>query len=199
MAQRARTLISIWAMVLITGSGLLLRAYGAERRTTITREQIANALLNRGIHVKDFEIESLCDVTAIGAEAPVLQVVSIDPIDANTTSLRLKCAQNGVCLPFYVLLHWQDPGEANDTLRKWQVRKPAQVTGQHLNQEELLVRSGKIATLVLASARSRITIPVVCLQNGARGQNVRVLSKDSKKIYLAEVIAAGVVSSEARN
>ena len=40
-----------------------------------------------------------------------------------------------------------------------------------------------------------MTLPVLCLQNGGRGQQVRVISKETKKRYVARVTGPGVVTS----
>jgi flagella basal body P-ring formation protein FlgA len=41
----------------------------------------------------------------------------------------------------------------------------------------------------------RITLRVICLENGARGERVRVSSTDHKRIYQAEVIDPGLLKS----
>ena len=51
----------------------------------------------------------------------------------------------------------------------------------------MLVRSGKVAVLVIEGDFLRMTFPVMCLQNGSLGQLVRVLNKETKKTYLAHV------------
>ena len=199
MLRNWRSLASSSATFLIMGSALLAHASGIPQRTAITREQIASALLMNGINVTHDQVERLSDITAFGSGAPRLQVVSVHPQDANTANVRLKCSIASVCLPFYVLLHWQDPDEATSTLPKWQKRDQSRARGERLTPDEMLVRSGKTATLVLASSNTRITIPVLCLQNGARRQSVRVMNKDSKRVYLAKVIAAGLVTSASLN
>ena len=40
-----------------------------------------------------------------------------------------------------------------------------------------------------------MTLPVMCLQNGGRGQQVRVVNKETKKTYLARVTGPGIVTS----
>jgi flagella basal body P-ring formation protein FlgA len=61
--------------------------------------------------------------------------------------------------------------------------------------ENMLVRSGKVAVLVIEGDFLRMTFPVMCLQNGSLGQLVRVLNKETKKTYLAHVTGLGVVTS----
>ena len=45
----------------------------------------------------------------------------------------------------------------------------------------MLVRSGRTATLMFEGEYIHMTLPVLCLQNGGRGQQVRVISKDTKR------------------
>ena len=194
MLRNKRTLTSISANLLILASAVVAHAAGVPQRTAITREQIASALSANGIIVSHDQVVSLSDMTA-SSKAPHLQVVGVETQSANTAHVRLKCASTDVCLPFYVLLHWQDPDQATNTLRKWQVRNPAQADNEQLPKEEIVVHRGKAVVLVLASRHARITLPVLCLQNGARGQSVRVMNRDSKRIYLATVIAPGLVTS----
>ena len=188
---------SILAMLLIVGSGLLARASGTPERATITRGQIVNALVTNGIHVSEGQVYPLAEITASGPGAPRLEVVSVRPQNGNTANVRLKCANTRLCLPFYVLIHWQDPDQVKDALLSGHLRTLS--SAETLSREEMLVKSGRTATLVLERENSRITMPVLCLQSGARGQSVRVRSKDSNKVYLATVIASGLVTSASEN
>ena len=62
--------------------------------------------------------------------------------------------------------------------------------------QNLLVRSGKIVNARCWTANYiHMTLPVLCLQNGGRGQQVRVISKETKKTYVARVTGPGVVTS----
>jgi hypothetical protein len=138
------------------------------------------------------EIEPLCTVTAARLN-PRLKLVSVEPLDGNSVKARLQCERTSICLPFYVVLRWQTRDGLRDSMSSWQART---VTGKRrLQPAEMLVRSGKAATLVFEGQNMRMTLPVTCLQNGARGMRVRVISQDRKKIYLARVTGLGVVSS----
>jgi len=164
----------------------------AERpsRLVITVEQIAEALRASGVRATTQEIEPLCTVTAAQVN-PRLKVVKVEPFDGNSVKVRLQCERTSICLPFYVVLRWQTHDGLRDSMSSWQ-----QAAGQRrVKPEEILVRSGNSATLVFESPNMRMTLPVTCLQNGARGQRVRVISKDRKKIYMARVTGPGLVSS----
>ena len=65
------------------------------------------------------------------------------------------------------------------------------ISGQTL---PLLDASGT-AVLVFEGDFLRMTLPVMCLQNGGLGQQVRVLNRETKKTYWARVTALGVVTS----
>jgi len=51
-----------------------------------------------------------------------------------------------------------------------------------------LMRSGDHVSMVFADKALRISIPVICLQSGGRGQTIRVSSEDHKRFFKAEVI-----------
>jgi len=42
-------------------------------------------------------------------------------------------------------------------------------------------------------------MPVRCLRNGVRGQHIRVISKDRKKVFLARVTGPGTLTSAVMN
>jgi Chaperone for flagella basal body P-ring formation len=188
---------------LLTAAALLLMGMGpaparADQllRSPITASQITSALALSGVHVTNDQLESLSTVTAQSAN-PRLKLVKIEPLDGNTAKARMECEHTNICLPFYVVVHWQEADEAKTAVAKWQ--NAPEKSRRQPRLAELLVRSGKSATLVYEGQNLRMTLPVLCLQNGARGQHVRVISKDRKKVYLARVIGPGIVTSAVTN
>ena len=184
---------ALLAVLLAVGPGALpIGAAERPSRLVITIDQVAEALRASGVRATTQEIEPLCTVTAARLN-PRLQVVNVEPLDGNSVKARLQCERASICLPFYVVLRWQTHDGLRDSMASWQART---VTGKRrLQPKEMLVRSGKAATLVFEGQNMRMTLPVTCLQNGARGQRVRVISQDRKKIYLARVTGLGTVSS----
>jgi len=182
MTSRLSKTFAILTTLLLAGVFAPVRAAG-NSRTPISREQILSVLATSGIHITPDQIEQLSNVTATEAK-PRLKVVSIDVLDGESDKVRLQCEQASSCLPFFVLLHWGQSGR--------QGGKTAQPAHQ---PENILVRSGKAAVLVFEGDFLRMTLPVMCLQNGWLGQQVRVLNKETKKTYWARVTALGVVTS----
>jgi hypothetical protein len=170
-----------------------LRADSKPQRPEIKAEQIRKVLAASGVQVTPEQLEMLCAVSAT-QPAPQLKLVSLTTLDETTTRARLQCENASVCLPFYVLLHWQTSGAAQASLKAWgnaEETKP--------EPSELLVYNGKVATMIFAGEHVRITQPVLCLQNGARGQQIRVASLDRQRIWQARVTGAGIVMSGGLN
>lgn len=156
-------------------------------RTPISREAILSALHHSGIGIASAQMEQLSQMTAAEAN-PLLNVLSVDLLNSEADKVLLHCEHPNTCLPFYVLVHWGAPGEqATD--------RPGRTGGRPDRAEGLWVRSGRFAMLVLDGEYVHLTFPVLCLQNGGRGQQVRVISKATKKRYLARVIGPGLVTS----
>jgi hypothetical protein len=64
---------------------------------------------------------------------------------------------------------------------------PTEALGKRIDAKSFVVRAGRPATLLLDGAHVHIRIAVVCLENGAAGQTIRVASKDHRQTYTAKV------------
>jgi len=171
------------------GAGTAAVTAIAKERVAIQSADIASAMSSAGVHVTPDQIERLSDLFA--TRPPKLKLVALDPMDGDRVKARLRCESTKVCLPFYVLIHWQDAADFNAAMASWRLAKDV---GPHLwRRDELLVHSGKDATMIFDGDQVRMSLPVVCLQNGSRGQRVRVMSKDRKRTFVAQVAGAGIV------
>jgi hypothetical protein len=173
------------AQIVVTVAQLAFGTVPAHaERTAITPVHITGALSTAGLHVTAGQVESLSLITASEAN-PRLTATKIESLDANTTKVRLQCERTDVCLPFYVLIHWPE-GTKQDVKRTAHPR---------VLLEPLMVHNGKDATLVFEGQNMRMIMPVLCLQNGVRGQRIRVISKDRKKVFVARVTGPGTLTS----
>ena len=173
------------AQIVVTVAQLAFGTVPAHaERTAITTVHITGALTTAGLNVTVGQVESLSTMTASELN-PKLTATKVEALDANTTKVRLQCARTDICLPFYVLVHWPE-GTKQD------LKGTAQ---PHILLEPLMVRNGKDATLIFEGQNMRMTMSVLCLQNGVRGQRIRVISKDRKKVFLARVTGPGTLTS----
>jgi hypothetical protein len=187
MTLRVAKAFAIVTVLLLAGTGASVRADDAPR-SPISRERILGALHASGISILPEQMEELSGMTAAEPNPP-LKVLSIDMLDGESDKVLLRCEHPNTCLPFYVLVHWEQTEGRSAARPEQRENDPAQPSGN------LLVRSGKTVVLRLEGAYLHMTLPVLCLQNGGRGQQVRVISKDTKKRYVARVIGRGVVTS----
>jgi len=149
-------------------------------------QSIVDALSSAGIFVEQGQIEMLSGAVTLREGASV-RIVKMTDAAGGTVRVKLRCQDNHECLPFYVLVHGVNvvvrAGSAvPGTMRVLAPGPPPNV-----------VRGGDHAILVLETSDSRMSFPVICLQNGARGQKVRVTSPDHARFYDAEVVSAGLL------
>lgn len=102
--------------------------------------------------------------------------------------LRLDCASRRDCLPFHVLL------------RAPAVDLNAQPTGKAPpnlpRTKSLVAHSGDHALLVEERSGLRLKVPVVCLQSGGLGDQVRVRNLATQRILVATVAGKNLVRVE---
>jgi hypothetical protein len=189
MTLRATKLFVVLSGLLLAGTATSLRA-DDNGRTLISRERILGALHSSGIPIAAEQMEQLTEMTAAEPN-PLLKVLSVDMMDGESDKVLLRCEHPNACLPFYVLVHRGHSGERFGT-------RPGlsdENSSPRSRSQNLLVRSGKIVKLVLDGNYIHMTLPVLCLQSGGRGQRVRVISKETKKRYVAQVTGPGVVTT----
>jgi hypothetical protein len=184
------TNIFVIVTLLLAGTVSSVRA-DDNGRTLISRERILGALHSSGIPIAAEQMEQLSEMTAAEPN-PLLRVLSVDMMDGESDKVLLRCEHPNTCLPFYVLVHWGHSGERFGS-RPGQADENWAPSGSR--SQNFLVRSGKIVKLVLDGNYIHMTLPVLCLQSGGRGQRVRVISRETKKRYVARVTGPGVVTT----
>ncbi len=190
MTLRPITLFAVVSALLLAGTVCSLRA-DDNGRTLISRERILGTLHSSGIPVAAGQMEQLSEMTAAEPN-PLLKVLSVDMMDGESDKVLLRCVHANACLPFFVLVHWGHSGERSGFRTNGLDEGPGQSGSRSQN---LLVRSGKMIKLVLDGNYIHMSLPVLCLQSGGRGQRVRVISKETKKRYVARVTGPGVVTT----
>jgi hypothetical protein len=185
--------VAVFALAIATNAGA---ESVSPERSIISPERVIRALGQAGLSAKAGDVEFLSSVSSV-AQNPQLSVVNVSRWRRDDLKVRLRCRSNRECLPFYVVLRNANAKKIPDNLlaaaqtnsvpEQKPLRKPA---------EKPLVRGGQRATLVLKNHDLRITIPVICLENGARGEVIRLSSPDRKQKYAGEVVAAGLLQGD---
>ncbi|MGA8153907.1 MAG: flagella basal body P-ring formation protein FlgA [Terriglobales bacterium] len=172
---------------------LLASASQNTERFAISTQQVAEALASAGLTARVGQVEILSEVSAASRHA-LLQVVGTANRAVGDAVVKLRCRDNQECLPFYVLVHASpakllNSGAGGTRLQPVSDQKPLDVNASFPR----VVRGGDAATLILQDADYRISLPVVCLQDGARGQKIRVASKDHRRFFEGEVVGTGML------
>lgn len=165
----------------------------------VAAEDVVQGLADAGITIQPSQVSFLADIPATGEHAE-LELLSLEPLATTRakTRAKMRCADPSQCIPFYVEIsgiadaHMGKRDVPSDT-GKDPAAKPlskgnAGITSRP--REPVILKQGSAATLQMATSRMLITMPVICLQNGHKGERVRVTSVDRTKIFVAEVISA---------
>lgn len=164
-------------------------------RFIISPEHVVRALEQVGISPDADNVEFLSLVSS-AIQNPQLSVVNIARWRPGDLKVRLRCRSNRECLPFYVVLRDTKAEKIPSGLLSATQVNPVPVKKQRKPVDKPLVRGGQRATLVLKNHDLRITIPVICLESGVRGEIIRLSSPDRKQKYAGEVVAAGLLQGD---
>jgi hypothetical protein len=176
--------------VLALSGALAIPAAAATGRAAVTTEQVAAAISGTGVSVLPEQVTLLTNVTT-KSDPPTLNVHSIEPWGDHRMKVRMECASQEECLPFYVSvrLDQKDGAIAAANLSN----QPAANARPNHDARSFALRAGSRATLLLDGGHVHIRLSVVCLENGDVGQKIRVESKDPRQTYVAEVVDGGIL------
>jgi hypothetical protein len=177
--------------VLLIGSSLDLRA-GTAMAVSLGSNRVVEALHDAGISARPSEVEFLASVPVTAPDV-ALRISGWRKLDSGTFWVRLTCRHTQDCLPFFILLHPSDPS----IVPSFPVLPESDIHPAFVKKvrKPLLVRAGSRATLLLQSGPARITTPVLCLDNGALGNRIRVKNPATKQILSAEIVGRGLVQA----
>ncbi|HEX4283534.1 MAG TPA: flagella basal body P-ring formation protein FlgA [Terracidiphilus sp.] len=180
--------ILIWMAVAAAASPAL----AAPARYIISTQQVAAAVSTMGIEVAPDQVTLLADAVA-STNTPHLTVRSMQRWGNQRMMARLQCESSDQCLPFMVSLRVNSAADAQSGGNTGQT--PAQVLVAS-GARDFAVRGGTPATLMLEGPRVHIRLQVICLENGARGQTIRVTDRERKRVYRAQVVDGGLLQGK---
>jgi hypothetical protein len=166
----------------------------ASVRFPISSERVAQAIVAAGVPITAAQVRFLTDVSALGQDSG-LEVINMAKWLGDTWKVELRCSDQRVCLPFYVLVEAGTP-DAFDRISIPRRGLFARRDIPRLPRKQILVRNGERATLVFENPSVRITMPVICLESGDRGQTIRVVSTDHKRFLKGEIVEPGLLKVE---
>jgi hypothetical protein len=153
----------------------------------ITAEFIADTLNAAGMKVSARQVTLLADVVA-STSKPALRVESMERWGDHRMKVRLACDSNTECLPFLVAVNW-----SGDDAMPVRSSSSAAISPAKSASDSIVVHAGAPAILLLDGDHVHIQLPVFCLESGAAGQTVRVVSKEQRKTFTAQVFSESVL------
>jgi flagella basal body P-ring formation protein FlgA len=178
--------------------GTLIPAAGQsqQNRIAITPQHVVSAMAGAGWKVSVGQVQLLSQVTSTVRDA-WLEVLQVTHWQEDKLKVELRCHDPRVCLPFYVVINQGGTAVKFGQTMAADTEVDAKHSVLEMPAEKPLMRSGDPATLTFADKGLRITMPVVCLENGQRGQRIRVASADHKRFYKAEIVGPGLLRATA--
>lgn len=168
----------------ILAAAAALSAAAAPVRDVITAAQVAAAISGAGMQISARQVTLLTDVVSTDS-APILKVQSMQPWGNHQIKVRMSCARQEECLPFFVAVRDNDQNVLQRVSEDSRGPSPAR---SRPDPKSFVVRSGTPVTLLIDGERIHIKLSVICIENGAPGQTIRASSMDHKQTYSAEVV-----------
>jgi hypothetical protein len=182
-------LLAWWLLVL---AAIPASAAPPEARFAISLQRVTAALRSAGVPATSAQVKFLSPVSSI-TENSDLDVVNVSTWTGNRTKVELRCHDHRACLPFYVLLSQTGTAEVRGAHSIIAAANSGSSSLIPVSAAQMVIRNGDPATLVFEGTALRITLPVICLEGGGRGQKIRVVSTDHKRFFKAEVVQAGLL------
>jgi hypothetical protein len=178
--------------LLMAALGLTVQAPSQlQHRFPLTAAEVALAVSASGMPTTPGRVSLLTRVVATEPE-PVLDVLSVEnlgkgPLAGNSDvrlRIKLACHVAAKCLPFYAIV--SSTSSTTGPANTLSIRGSAIWSGHN----EITMKAGTHATLLLDDQRAHIQIAVVSLENGIVGHLIHVASPDHKQTYVGEVVNA---------
>lgn len=178
-------------LALAVAAAAPLSAQEPTTRHPLTAETVAATLAPLGLFVEAAQLELPAALTTVSAH-PELRVAAAELLPEARLRVRITCAQAGDCQPFLVTVRQLSPAAGLAALTSLdRTLLPAASFPAHNTAARL--QAGQHATLLLEDAHMRISVPVIVIDSGEPGTEVRASSLDRKQLYRAVVADAGTL------
>ena len=177
------------AVFLVTAAALS-RAQAPLPRFPLTSTLVSAALEVAGLRVTPAQIVLPLQL-ATESEHPVLHVIGAELVSGSRLRIRLACNSNRDCQPFFALVERSSTDPALNFMASLPSSSAPDLpirTGTAPG-----IRAGQHATLLMEDDHMRISVPIISIDSGAVGKEVRVSSLDRKTTYQATVLGPQMV------
>lgn len=173
-------------------------------RYPMTASMVANFLRANGVAVTSSQVHLPMQLKATAPE-PQFEIAGSRTMNNGELRLELRCHPISECPPFYVSVDIADTRASTAVVQAESssnsfadlplAHKPATVD---FNQQQSSSRTGYLrlgsrVVLAIRDGRMQIRLPVIAMDSGSSGTQVRVCTLDRKKIFHAFVVDSALV------
>lgn len=165
-------------------------AQGHPSRFPLTAAAVAEVIGRQGIYLTPDQIDLPLLLTA-GVSDPRLRVSGAELLPGDRVRVRIACASSRECLPFFASFHFDKTASSSEILA---TLNSSSTPEQPIKSEGTTVlRPGDHAVLLMEGDHMRISLPVVTIDSGKVGSEIRVSSLDHKHLYQGRVLSAEII------
>lgn len=190
--QNRVVLMAIMGLFVLMASACAANLVSPAMPYLVRADRVADTLAARGISVQPGQLEFLASVKS-SRRYPELEIEHLQATGRGSVLARIRCREAGVCLPFLVVLHLTARQHPEAILERLPATKVQFLPAGNQHRPNWMVKTGQTATLVMQGKDVRATTPVICLQNGRRGESIRVSSLDRKRTMVGEIVGPGLL------
>ena len=186
--------------VRIAGSLLLIPIAAAAQATSaigggrqvIPPSAVAATLAQAGLPIAEARLH-LPGSLSSQTDTPELKVTAAEQRANGSLSVRLTCRNAAECMPFFVTVDAADDRPALAAFAERALAQRQAAGAASARSDRAAIAIGAHVTLQLTDAQMRIQMPVVAIDTGAPGAEVRVASLDRKHTWRVVVVDATTV------
>ncbi len=169
------------------------KAEKLQSRFPVTSAEVVAALQRAGLPVSELTVQLPVAITA-REQGPALEVRAAVRVNAKSLRLRVECRPAISCVPFFVAADFASDQAAQTALNLLHAGpgRIAPVATAEMPQ----VSAGHRAVLLLQGGHTHITLPVIAIDTGHTGEEVRVTTLDRKQTFRGTVGAGDTVNGE---
>jgi hypothetical protein len=180
-----------WLLACAWVSFNILRIEGQTVRYTISPAAVSRLLQAEGVLAPAEQLVLPPALSATEA-SPSLRLQTAELLPDGRLRVRIACQRAAACHPFFATARCTASEGGLAMLARLQ-RQPEAGSPAARTSEPAGLVAGRQVTLSLETRRMRITLPVIAIDSGKPGAEVRVASLDRKQVYRAVVADAGSV------
>ena len=196
----ARLVGTLQVTLLVSLAGCAMAQGLNGSRYPITERDIARELNVAGIDVDASRVHLPVRMDAADA-SPKLEIVTAQPLRDSQLRLELRCPTTSECLPFLAMLDVDDANLVSAAIRlkigsaNTSRQQMASRGGIQVDEDRPKLKVGSRAVLEMRDGHMEIHLPVLAIDSGSVGQQVRVCTLDRKKVFQATVAGEGTVTA----